>query len=32
LKGARHFPFKQENGPELISELADIIVEWGNRS
>ena len=29
LRGARHFPFKQENGAALIGELADIISEWG---
>ncbi len=29
LKGARHFPYKQENGPTLIAELADVIAEWG---
>ncbi|MGB0631080.1 MAG: alpha/beta hydrolase [Alphaproteobacteria bacterium] len=32
LKGARHFPYKQENGPEIIADLADTIAEWGNRS
>ena len=31
LEGARHFPYKQENGPAIISELADTIVEWGDR-
>ncbi len=32
LKGARHFPYKQENGAEIIAELADTIAEWGDRS
>lgn len=31
LKGARHFPYKQQNGDQIISELADAIVEWGDR-
>ena len=31
LKGARHYPFKQENAEALISELADVITEWGDR-
>ncbi len=31
LQGARHFPYKQENGDRLIAELADAIVEWGDR-
>ena len=31
LKGARHFPFKQPEGDALISELADVIVDWGER-
>ena len=31
LRGARHFPYKQDNGPALIAELADAIVEWGDR-
>lgn len=31
LVGARHFPYKQENGPALISRLADTIAEWGDR-
>jgi hypothetical protein len=32
LEGARHFPFKQENGAALISKLADTIVDWGDRN
>ena len=32
LKGARHFPYKQENGDQIIAELADAIVEWGDRN
>ena len=32
LKGARHFPYKQDNGPALISELADVITDWGDRN
>jgi pimeloyl-ACP methyl ester carboxylesterase len=30
LEGARHFPYKQENGNNLIAKLADVIAEWGN--
>jgi len=32
LSGARHFPYKQDNGPALIGELADVICDWGDRS
>ena len=31
LQGARHFPYKQDNGGAIISELAAVIVEWGDR-
>lgn len=31
LKGARHFPFKQKNGAELVAELADRLVDWTKR-
>jgi pimeloyl-ACP methyl ester carboxylesterase len=31
LQGARHFPYKQENGDRLIAELADVVAEWGDR-
>jgi pimeloyl-ACP methyl ester carboxylesterase len=31
LKGARHFPFKQKNGAELVATLADKLVEWTDR-
>ncbi len=31
LKGARHFPFKQKEGPRLVNELADVLVDWTNR-
>jgi len=31
LPGARHYPFLQENSEALIGELADVIVEWGDR-
>ena len=30
LRGARHFPYKQDTGPELIAELADVIADWGS--
>lgn len=31
LKGARHFPFKQSNGVEIVTELAEKIVDWSTR-
>jgi len=31
LKGARHFPYRQPEGDRLIAELADAVVDWGNR-
>ncbi|MGE3932106.1 MAG: hypothetical protein AB7F67_02580 [Rhodospirillaceae bacterium] len=31
LKGARHFPYRQPEGDRLIGELADAVVDWGNR-
>ena len=31
LKGARHYPFLQDDAESLIGELADVIVEWGDR-
>lgn len=31
LKGARHFPFKQKEGPRLVNELADKLVDWTER-
>ena len=31
LKGAQHFPFKQKNGDAIVSELADVIADWGRR-
>src|SRR6185437_6499235 len=31
LKGARHFPFKQKEGPRLVNELADVLVDWTKR-
>lgn len=31
LKGARHFPFRQKEGAQLISELADVLVDWTSR-
>ncbi|MGH7036158.1 MAG: hypothetical protein ACREFL_20720 [Stellaceae bacterium] len=31
LKDARHFPFKQKEGPRLVNELADVLVDWTKR-
>lgn len=31
LKGARHFPFKQKEGPRLVAELASVLVDWTKR-
>lgn len=31
LKGARHFPFMQENGDALIGELADVLRDWADK-
>ena len=31
LKGARHFPFRQKEGPRLVNELADVLVDWTKR-
>ncbi|MGE3932107.1 MAG: alpha/beta fold hydrolase [Rhodospirillaceae bacterium] len=31
LKGARHFPFMQENGDKMIGELADFLCGWADR-
>jgi len=32
LTGARHFPFKQKNGAELVATLADKLVDWTTRA
>lgn len=32
LVGAGHFPFKQKEGPRLVRELADKLIEWTERT
>ena len=31
LKGARHFPYKQEGGERYIAELAEVLIGWANK-
>ena len=31
LKGARHFPFKQEDGDRYIAELAEVLIGWSKK-